>query len=106
MNKGEVMRKYNELGVMDTASVLGKKLYQDSNYCHEKVRDDGLVEVVIEGHDGFEDENSREYMRFSFDGNNLLVSMSKNGEPFLDLISTVGLDKDALQKNLEDIIVR
>lgn len=106
MNKGEVMRKYNELGIVDMAGIFGKKLYPDSNYYHEKVRDDGLVEVVIEGHEGFEDENPREYMRFSFDGNNLLVSMSKNGEPSLDLISTVGLDKDALQKNLEDIVVR
>jgi hypothetical protein len=106
MNGNEIVKRWDDLGITDVATRLGEKLYPECNHFPRKVRNDGLLEMTAEEHDGFADENPVERMRFSFDGNNLLVSMSKNGEPSLNLISTSNLDRDSLQKSLEEIVIR
>jgi hypothetical protein len=106
MSGNEVMNRWNELGVANLVGVIGKKLYPGSNHCPVKVRGDGLVEMTVEQHDGFEDENPVEYMRFSFDGSNLLVSMSKDKDPSLQILKTEGLTKDTLMRSLQEVVIR
>jgi hypothetical protein len=105
MNK-EIIDKWSELDAVTTITKLGKEINPTANYFPQKVREDGLVEMTVEEHDGYEDENPREYMRFSFDGNNLLVSMTKSEKPILKLIDVSYMDRTDFQKDLRDLVTR
>lgn len=106
MAKKEIVDRWNDLGIADTVKTIVDEVCPEANFISQKTRKDGLVEIVAQEHDGFEDQNPNERMRFSFDGQNLLVSMSKNGEPALDLISTQNLDRSSFEKSLREIVVR
>jgi len=102
----EVLKRWNDLGIGGVAINLGKDLNPTSNYFPERVRGDGLVEMTIEEHEGYDDSTPKEYMRFSFDGSNLLVSMTKSEKPFLGLIETGSMNMDELQESLTELVVR
>jgi hypothetical protein len=85
--KNEIFSEWQRLGIYETAKNIGQQKYPTSNHFPQIVHGDGLVEMSIEEHEGMEDEHPTQYMRFSFDGNNLVIRSSQDQKPKLDLIN-------------------
>ena len=85
--KKEIFSRWQKLEIYDTVKSFGQKKYPESNYFPQKIQEDGLVEMSIEQHEGMEDDHPRQYMRVSFDGDNLVIRSTKNDEPKLELIN-------------------
>lgn len=105
MNK-EIIDRWNELEIQGVVEDLGKKLYPNSNYFAQKVSSDGLVEMTVEEHEGFEDDNPIEHMRFSFEGDHLLIRMTKNQKPVLALLETKNIDSSELKESIKEFVAR
>jgi len=102
----EIIDRWKDLEIQKIVEDLGKKLYPASNYFPQNICDDGLIEMTVEEHEGFDDENPREYMRFSFEGDHLLIRMTKNNKPFLALLETKNINSDELKENIQEFVAR
>ena len=103
----EVLSKWNGLGIDNIVSSMADKFAPRSNHISgKKVREDGLVEMTVEEHEGFDDDIPQEHMRFSFDGTSLMVRMTVSERPFLGVIDTRGMTGETIKSGLEDLVLR
>lgn len=102
----EIIDRWNDLKIQETVEDLGKKLYPESNSFAQRVSPDGLIEMTVEEHEGFEDDNPREHMRFSFEGDHLLIRMTKNQKPVLALLETRNINSSELKENIQEFVAR
>lgn len=101
-----ILERWDGLGIDDIFSKIASEFAPTANRLFKEIREDGLVEITAEKHEGFSDDDPQKQMRFAFDGDNLMISMTVSEKPFLRLIDTRNLTKDTVGSSLRELIVR
>jgi len=101
----EIYKRWNELNVNNIVADIADKLFPGDVISHPS-HADGLVEALVRNEEGYEDDNPIEHMRFSFDGNHLIIRTTNQNGPVLGLFETKDINSDQLKNNLQEFIAR
>lgn len=103
----ETLSRWDELKVETTIKELARYLSPESNHFKRICHKNGLVEMVVQEHEGYEDDNPKENMRFCFYDNRIFMKASSlTDKPILKIIETKNMDASQLQTTLKDLLIR